>query len=95
MHAILLVTTIFFQQAAPNSGRSNQLDVIIPRIEAVAVIDGMLTDAVWSQAARLTDFSQYQPVDGRFHTRCMGRRVHAGGGLGSITERETQRRSDG
>ena len=65
MHAILLVTTIFFQQAAPNSGRSNQLDVIIPRIEAVAVIDGVLSDAVWSQAARLTDFSQYQPVDGR------------------------------
>ncbi len=65
MHAILLATTLLFQQAAPNSGTSNQIDVIIPRIEAVAEVDGVLTDAVWSQAARLTDFSQYQPVDGR------------------------------
>lgn len=39
----------------------------IPRIEADAgtKIDGRLDEAVWSQAARLTGFSQYQPVDGR------------------------------
>ena len=28
-------------------------------------IDGVLDEPVWQQAARLTDFSQYSPVDGR------------------------------
>jgi hypothetical protein len=39
--------------------------VTIPRIDATAVIDGRLDEPAWSQAARLTGFSQYQPVDGR------------------------------
>ena len=48
------------------SGTSNDTDVAIPRIEGgSAEIDGALTDAIWDRAARLTDFSQYQPVDGR------------------------------
>src|SRR5262249_54401942 len=34
-------------------------------LEAAITIDGELSEAAWSQAARLTDFSQYQPVDGR------------------------------
>lgn len=37
----------------------------VPRIEAEASIDGHLEEPPWSQAARLTGFSQYQPVDGR------------------------------
>jgi len=38
----------------------------IPRIEdAEVVIDGNLDEPVWSQAARLTGFHQYEPVDGR------------------------------
>ena len=45
-------------------GRRGELDVAIPRIEADAVIDGVLDDAVWRQAAVLTGFSQYMPVDG-------------------------------
>lgn len=47
------------------SGREGQLDVQIPRIDTAATIDGVLNDEVWSRAAVLTGFSQYQPVDGR------------------------------
>jgi len=36
-----------------------------PRIEAEVKVDGLLDEAVWSQAARLDGFHQYQPVDGR------------------------------
>jgi hypothetical protein len=40
--------------------------VAIPRIAAPAVtIDGTLAEAAWSQAARLTGFHQYQPLDNR------------------------------
>jgi hypothetical protein len=38
----------------------------IPRIEDARVtIDGVLDEPVWSRAARLTGFRQYEPVDGR------------------------------
>jgi len=37
----------------------------IPRIEAEVKIDGRLDEPAWSKAAKLTGFSQYQPVDGR------------------------------
>lgn len=39
--------------------------VTIPRIEGTVEIDGVLDEPMWSQAARLTEFSQYLPVDGR------------------------------
>ncbi|HEY0673909.1 MAG TPA: DUF5916 domain-containing protein, partial [Longimicrobiales bacterium] len=39
--------------------------VTIPRAEAAAVVDGELNEPAWTQAARLTGFHQYQPVDGR------------------------------
>jgi hypothetical protein len=48
-------------------GRENQVQVRIPRIEGDAsrpVIDGTLDAPVWRQAALLTGFSQYSPVDG-------------------------------
>jgi uncharacterized protein DUF5916 len=47
------------------SGLARQLDVHIPRLEADARVDGTLDEAVWRQAALLTGFSQYRPVDGR------------------------------
>lgn len=47
------------------SGRLNQTLVRIPRIEASIAIDGVLDEPVWARAARLSDFSQFQPVDGR------------------------------
>lgn len=39
--------------------------VTIPRIDASIAVDGRLDEAPWAQAARLTGFSQYQPVDSR------------------------------
>ncbi|MBX7187889.1 MAG: carbohydrate binding family 9 domain-containing protein [Vicinamibacteria bacterium] len=47
------------------SGRENQLKVPIPRLEETIEVDGRLDDPAWSRAARLTDFSQYSPNDGR------------------------------
>ncbi|HEU5218539.1 MAG TPA: DUF5916 domain-containing protein [Gemmatimonadales bacterium] len=44
-------------------GRARQLDVAIPRLEAEVVIDGVLNEAVWQRAARLTGFSRYAPTD--------------------------------
>lgn len=44
-------------------GRTRQLDVRVPRIQSPPAIDGRLDDATWSEAAVLTGFSQYQPVD--------------------------------
>src|SRR2546423_2847849 len=47
-------------------GHLRQLDVRIPRIESATVqLDGVLDEPVWLQAALLTGFSQYRPVDSR------------------------------
>ena len=46
-------------------GRASQTAVDAPRVEAEAVIDGVLDEPVWAQSAVLTGFSQYSPVDGR------------------------------
>jgi hypothetical protein len=52
--------------ASVYSGRDNQVHVAPPRVDAAPVIvDGVLDEAVWQDAVRLTDFSQYAPVDGR------------------------------
>jgi hypothetical protein len=37
----------------------------LPRVEAEATIDGQLDEPAWAQAARLTGFSQFRPVDSR------------------------------
>lgn len=39
--------------------------VAIPRIDTAITVDGRLDEPVWRQAARLSGFRQYQPVDGR------------------------------
>ena len=47
------------------SGREGSLAITIPRIQDPNVsIDGRLDDAVWKTAAVLTDFTQYEPVEG-------------------------------
>jgi hypothetical protein len=46
-------------------GRENQLKVAIPRLEETITIDGNLDDEAWSRAARLADFTQYSPTDGK------------------------------
>ena len=65
---MIRLLVLFFQlsqAAAPAVAQDRPHTFVAPRIEAAAVIDGRLDEEVWSQAARLTDFSQYQPVDGR------------------------------
>ncbi len=37
----------------------------IPRIDTVVVVDGRLDERAWGQAARLSGFRQFRPVDGR------------------------------
>jgi hypothetical protein len=47
------------------SGRDHQLEVSPPRLEAPEIrVDGVLSEAAWSQAAALTGFTQYEPVEG-------------------------------
>lgn len=50
--------------AAIYSGRAGRLDVHLPRLEAEATVDGSLDEPVWAEAALLTGFSQFSPVDG-------------------------------
>ena len=45
-------------------GRSGSLDVEPPRIDQSIEVDGNLSEAVWEQAAVLSGFSRYAPVDG-------------------------------
>jgi hypothetical protein len=61
------MTVLSFALAAAGrvyDGRARQLDVAIPRIDASATVDGRLDEPVWREAALLTGFSQYRPVDG-------------------------------
>jgi hypothetical protein len=46
------------------NGRAGQLTVPVPRVNADIAVDGTLDAPVWQQAAVLTGFSEYQPVDG-------------------------------
>jgi hypothetical protein len=46
-------------------GRSGALDVEPPRIDQSIDIDGDLNEPVWEQAAVLSGFSRYAPVDGQ------------------------------
>ncbi len=46
------------------SGLDRQLQVRPPRLETEVVVDGVLDEPAWVEAARLTGFSRYAPVDG-------------------------------
>jgi hypothetical protein len=70
----MLVTTLLLLQVSAAQGGAtpgqaydgaSRPAVAIPRLAAGITIDGVLSEAEWSQAARLTGFHQYQPVDGR------------------------------
>src|SRR3989441_2172110 len=66
MLAVLLPLMQFPSAQQPvYDGHLRQLDVRVPRIEATIHIDGVLDEDVWKQAALLTGFSQYRPVDSR------------------------------
>ncbi|HEX7120577.1 MAG TPA: DUF5916 domain-containing protein [Longimicrobiales bacterium] len=59
---LLYALSLVMQQAAAPGAPT----VEIPRVEDAAVaVDGVLDEPVWARAAVLTDFSQYEPVDGR------------------------------
>src|SRR6266550_4252880 len=63
---LALVTAVVLQDSSVvYDGRANRVRVDVPRIESATTIDGNLDEPVWRTAARLTGFSQYQPVDGR------------------------------
>jgi hypothetical protein len=64
---VLLALALILQdtlpaRAFPGTGAPG---VDIPRIAATAKVDGVMDEPVWAQAARLTGFSQFTPVDGR------------------------------
>ncbi len=66
---MLLTLLLMVQTSTPDSsksysGRSDQITVPIPRIEAEVTVDGQLDEPAWQTAARLTGFSQYAPSDG-------------------------------
>ncbi len=47
------------------NGRLGHTDARVPRIDATITVDGDLDEPVWSDAAVLTGFSEYAPVDQR------------------------------
>ena len=63
--SLLLQTSAATGPPPVYAGNARQLDVPLPRIEAEARVDGLLNEEPWQQAARLTGFSQYRPIDGR------------------------------
>jgi hypothetical protein len=65
MLALFLVLAQSADSQPSFHGRLRQLDVPVPRREALVEIDGVLDEPVWREAARLTGFSQYRPADGR------------------------------
>ena len=46
------------------SGTQGQLDVAVPRLVTEIEVDGVLNEVPWADAAVLTGFSEYKPVDG-------------------------------
>jgi hypothetical protein len=62
---LALAAALIPDSALTYDGRAKHIHVDIPRLDSVVSIDGNLSEGVWSRAARLVGFSQYQPVDGR------------------------------
>jgi len=65
----MLAAVLLVQAAAQQpvyDGRRRQIELNPPRVETSSIrIDGSLDDADWRQAAVLTGFTQYRPVDSR------------------------------
>ena len=58
---MLPLLAFLLQAASPVSSQS----ATIPRVDTTVTIDGVLDEPAWRDAARLTGFRQYMPVDGR------------------------------
>ena len=65
MFLVALSLLVQAPDTIPGSDGRSRPTVTIPRVETEVIIDGTLDEAAWGQAARLTGFSQYEPVDGR------------------------------
>src|SRR3954454_1254533 len=61
---LTLVAALVLQDSTAYDGRAKRVHVDVPRFDTVVTVDGSLDEPVWRRAARLTGFSQYQPVDG-------------------------------
>ena len=61
----MLLALLVALQGPPPDSTGPGFFATAPRLEATVTIDGELNEPVWSQAGRLTDFHQYQPVDSR------------------------------
>src|SRR5436190_1872096 len=64
MFLAIVAAASLWQDSTIYDGRAKRVNVDIPRIDTVVTIDGVIDEPVWRRAARLTGFSQYQPVDG-------------------------------
>jgi hypothetical protein len=64
MLPLLLLLAGDTDPAAIYNGRAGRLDVHPPRLEAELTVDGVLDEPAWGQAALMTGFSQFTPVDG-------------------------------
>ncbi|MDY6982769.1 MAG: hypothetical protein SV422_06755, partial [Pseudomonadota bacterium] len=58
--ALTLATPALAQSAGASDGSKT---ITIPRLEGRPNIDGVLDEAVWSQALLVDDFHQYEPVE--------------------------------
>jgi hypothetical protein len=68
MHAVMLLVPLLFNHGLVTPeiyhGRENRITVRVPRLAQEARVDGRLDEPMWAEAALLTGFSQYRPVDG-------------------------------
>jgi hypothetical protein len=62
---LLFAASLLSDSTQVFDGRAGRIHVDVPRIDAAATVDGVMDEPVWNRAARLTGFSQLQPVDGR------------------------------
>lgn len=60
----LAATAAVAQEGPVFHGRAGAIEVSAPRVDAEIAVDGVLDEPVWAQAALLTGFSQYRPIDG-------------------------------
>src|SRR5678815_2207337 len=65
MHLAPMLLALSLVPDSAFDGRANRTRVDVPRIDSSIVVEGSLTDPAGGRAAKLTGFSQYQPVDGR------------------------------
>ncbi|MGH7500237.1 MAG: DUF5916 domain-containing protein [Longimicrobiales bacterium] len=65
--ALVTGSAVSGREPSPNTiyhGRENNLAVTVPRFDGAVEIDGILDEPAWRDAALLTGFSQYRPLDG-------------------------------